>query len=197
LSRIGTCGACTYENYLRHDLTIDAEGRAGNGVQLFDARTRVLRVLDSRPKSYTRPVWREDAYDLAVMRSSEDDAYEGPTHVVLAWRDLSGRNPRAYTFDPSEREAFPADTRITEHRALTWSDDGAAIFLGVQQWQKKEREPAVAGRDDDAEIEGRTKTDDSAGTEPDEERADPESSEEQDDLPGVEVWHSRDVDIIP
>ena len=46
-------------------LAIGAEDKTGNGIQLFDARTGSLRVLDSSPAIYSGLAWREDTDDLA------------------------------------------------------------------------------------------------------------------------------------
>ena len=52
-------------------MVIDAEDKSGNGVQLFDAKSGVLRTLDSASATYKAHAWREDASDLAVMREIE------------------------------------------------------------------------------------------------------------------------------
>ncbi len=60
-------------------MIISAEGKTGNGVQLFDPETSVLRVLDSSPSTYTDIAWRKDAADLAVLRAKTDERKDGPT----------------------------------------------------------------------------------------------------------------------
>ena len=50
-------------------LAISAVGKTGNGVQLYDPATGVLRVLDSSPAIYSGLVWRRGAADLAAFRA--------------------------------------------------------------------------------------------------------------------------------
>jgi dipeptidyl aminopeptidase/acylaminoacyl peptidase len=150
-------------------MTVDAAGQAGNGVRVWDPATGALRVLDSAEADYRGLRWRRDSGDLVVLRSWKDESRTEPNHAVLVWKALDGRT-RAYTLDPAARADFPADTRVDPGRELDFSDDGGAIFLGTSAWE------AVA---------------EPAGEE------DGEAREAERDTAGVEVWHSRDVDIIP
>jgi dipeptidyl aminopeptidase/acylaminoacyl peptidase len=150
-------------------MTVDALGRAGNGVRLWNPRTGALRVLDSAAADYRGLRWRPDADDLLVLRSWDDETRKAPNHTVLVWKSLEGRT-RAFTLDPAARADFPTDTRVDPARELDFSEDGMSIFLGVRAW---ERAPAPVSDTVDA------------------------SPAPASDTAGVEVWHSRDVDIIP
>src|SRR5436190_5713323 len=66
-------------------LTISAEDKTGNGVQLFDPDTGALRVLDSSASIYSGLTWRKDSADLTVLRSKTDERHEGATQVAIAW----------------------------------------------------------------------------------------------------------------
>jgi dipeptidyl aminopeptidase/acylaminoacyl peptidase len=153
-------------------MTVDAAGQAGNGVRVWNPTTGALRVLDSAAADYHGLRWRPESGDLVVLRSWEDDARKEPNHAVLVWKAVDGRT-RAYTLDPAARADFPPDTRVDPLRELDFSDDGGALFLGVTAWE-------AAGE-----------------TLPAGEGSEPESESEAADTPGVEVWHSHDVEIIP
>jgi dipeptidyl aminopeptidase/acylaminoacyl peptidase len=186
-------------------MTVDAADNAGNGVRVWNAESGALRVLDSSPSEYTGLGWRDDADDLAVLRAHEDEDREEATHAVLAWRDLAGRT-RSFTFDPTERDGFPADTRIVDHTPPVFADDGRALFFGVKEWEltqeAKDRMEAEAdsarAAEEEAEGEGQgegeTEAEGGGGADADSASAAPDEEEEK---AGVEVWHSRDVDIIP
>lgn len=163
-------------------LLVDAEGQAGNGVQLFDPATGVLRTLDSKPARYTGLTWKEEDDDLAVLRvRADDDRYEDSTHVILAWTGLAGRNPRKRVFDPDSVAGFPAETRIVSFRSLRWSDDGETLFFGIKD---RERKSETAS-------DSTTSKDDSTAAEaPDDDGGDEKPST-------VQIWHSADVDIYP
>ena len=204
-------------------MTVATSGGAGNGVQVYDAATGVLRVLDSGDATFEGATWREDADDLAVLRSIEDEAHEEPTHLLLAWRGLeaalgggavAAATPAArLRFDHREAAGFPAGMRVVEHRAPQWSDDGRAIFFGIREWPEK---PATGEEADESGAEG---AQDAAGGESggaagaggqaaggqglvgqDEGGTGGQQEATEDDEPepaDVDVWHARDERIIP
>jgi len=113
-------------------MVINAEDKLGNGVHLFDPGTGGLRVLESSEAVYGNLTWRTDAPDLAVLRSKEDEAMEGPTQVILAWTGLRG-NEAVLAYDPGADPAFPSGMRIVPFRPLSWASDGSVIFLGITE----------------------------------------------------------------
>ncbi len=172
-------------------MTIDAEDRVGNGIRLYEPGTGRIRSLDSDEATYREMSWREGAADLAVLKTFEDEAHEDTAHVALAWRALDSATPRASILDPREPSELPGGTRIVEHRVPSWSEDGSTIFLGLQERIPVER----AAEAEDAEGED-AEGEDAEGA--DEEGAEENGArDEEEESPGVEVWHSLDVDPIP
>ena len=151
-------------------LAISAEGKAGNGVQLFDAATGVLRVLDSSASIYTGLAWRKNAPDLAVFRTKTDDRRDGPTQLIIAWTGIGG-SERQRSYDPTADKGFPAGLRTVPFRPLSWSDDGRTLFFGITKWEDK---PAPAAKS---------------------EPSPPKTSAEETST--VEVWHWKDVLVMP
>ena len=86
--------------------TVETEGGAGNGVQLYDASTGAVRVLDSSPSLYRMLAWREKSEDLAVLRSRSEKEFRDTTHVVLAWTRVQHRAIRR-ELDPRRQPASP------------------------------------------------------------------------------------------
>jgi dipeptidyl aminopeptidase/acylaminoacyl peptidase len=176
-------------------MIIDAENRAGNGVRVYDARTGVIRTLESDTARFTGLVWRRDAADLAVLRVRDDPRYEEPTHAILLWRGLGGQRPAHATFEPLARTGFPADHRIVEARELKWSEDGETLFFGLRERTRKPdsaragQETAPAVRDTAADTPAATVADTASG--------DRGASPDPDEPANVEVWHAGDIDIIP
>ena len=151
----------------------------GNGVQVYDAASGTLQSVDASGARYRGLAWREDAADLAVLRSREDASAEGAAYDVLAWRGLD-RGLEMVVL--REGVAGIADTLEVVDRAPRWSDDGAMISIGLRP-----RKEDVA--------------DDSSGAEGDETGMDetegPDAPDDEPDLPGLQIWHSRDVRIVP
>jgi dipeptidyl aminopeptidase/acylaminoacyl peptidase len=130
-------------------MTISAEGKVGNGVQLFDPQAGSLRVLDSSLEGYTGLAWRKGFDDLVVLRSKSDSAREGPTHVALAWtRIRSSRGAAIY--DPTLPGRLGQTQRIVPVRAPEWLDDGKTVLVSVAPWDEK----AAAKDDADEEPAG-------------------------------------------
>ncbi|MCJ7627504.1 MAG: prolyl oligopeptidase family serine peptidase [Longimicrobiales bacterium] len=151
-------------------MVISAEDQLGNGVQLFDAETSELRVLESSNSAYSNLSWRTDAPDLAVLRSKNDDAKEGPTEVVLAWTGLGG-NEEMHAYDPTADPSFPVGMRTVPFRSPSWSPDGRVLFLGIAKWEDK-IVPQEEGE---------------AGSTP----------AESGDSSSVDIWHWTDVFVMP
>ena len=153
-------------------MIIDAEGQAGNGIQVFDPDTGILRTLDTETTRYTGLSWREKEDDLAVLREREDDAYEEATHVILAWQKLDDKNPTKLILNPDTLSGVPQNSRIVEGQKLEWSDDGAILFFGIRDREKKPTEEKVETDADSMAVDA---------LEPAE----------------VLVWHPKDRQVIP
>jgi dipeptidyl aminopeptidase/acylaminoacyl peptidase len=162
-------------------ITLETESGTGNAVQLYDGATGTLRVLDTSTSRYSGLAWREDARDIAVLRALPDTAFRDTAHVVIAWTNVN--TPRAVRTElqQSATAGFPAGVTVSAARAPEWSADGSIITVGLR--------PRVPG----------TSPLGAAELEPD--PAEPAAAAVpagQDDTPSdVQIWHARDVRIIP
>jgi dipeptidyl aminopeptidase/acylaminoacyl peptidase len=155
--------------------TISTEDKTGNGVHLYDAASGSHRVLDSSASVYSGLAWRRDADDLAVLRAHTDDTRDGATQAVLAWRGVSGSQPVARALDPLK--GVPAGLRTVSFRRPSWSDDGNIVFAGIAEWPEK----ADAGKKPEPPAEGER----------------PSPGPPANDTPTIEIWHAKDVDVMP
>ena len=172
-------------------LTISAEDKTGNGVQLFDPSTGALRVLDSSASTYTGLAWRKDSADLAVLRSKTDERHDAPTHLVLGWKQLTEASENRRMYDPMVDSKFPSGMRIVSFRKPSWSDDGNIVFLGVATWTEK---PAEAKKGA-VVVDGNGK--DSAPKAPIIKDGTNDAVKDEDEPAAVDVWHARDIDVMP
>lgn len=148
---------------------ITVEGGVGNGLQLYDTTTGVLRTLDSSARTYSGLAWRKASASLAALRSSDGNGREGPTHTLLVWSDAAAGAMQAL-----EPATLAAGLRVVRFRAPQWSEDGAWVFVGVGPWQAKASADGV-----------------------DRSRRVVASSSIADELPDVQVWHPRDTIVMP
>ena len=184
-------------------MIIDAEGMAGNGVQIYEPATGRLRTLDSKRARYSGLAWREDAADLAVFRTVDPEAedqraWADTANVVIAFTDLDGSSTMR-TLDPATATGVPGDHRIVSWEDLRWSEDGSAVFLGIQERTAKDacelkKMEESAGEEAEA---GDSPTDADEGEGEGERDSEVDACEEEDDAPTVEIWHAADVDIVP
>jgi dipeptidyl aminopeptidase/acylaminoacyl peptidase len=168
--------------------TTETDGGAGNGIQLYDATTGVVRVLDSSPSLYRMLAWREKSEDLAVLRSRSEKEFRDTTHLVLAWARASAATAARRELDPSKATGFPAAMRVAEHRRPEWAKDGSIVYVGVRPRERATRSGdstvtagSSTGNGDGGYAQGR----DSARAKTDDKVSD------------VQVWHAKDVRIIP
>ncbi len=178
-------------------LAIGTADRAGNGVQLYAATTGSFRVLESGDADFRRLSWRQESADLAFLRSVQDDGYEEATHQVVAWRDLDAGG-KAWRYDPADGADLPDGMHVSEHRRPFFSDDGATVFFGIREWHAKaSRDEAPTQDGAGAEEAPETGSEEAeADVDPDA-ASDPEPDVLETDPSMVEVWHTRDEQIIP
>ena len=145
-------------------LTIDTEGGVGNGVQLYDARSGVMRVLESSATSQYRGagVAAQSRPISPCSAPNVDKAFKDTAHVLLAWTNVASAEAggaSARSHGRGRRRGFPAGMRIADYRRPSWSRDGRIIYFGVRK-----REPVA-----DAIKKSEEKVSD------------------------VEIWHTNDV----
>jgi dipeptidyl aminopeptidase/acylaminoacyl peptidase len=121
-------------------LTIEMEGGAANAVELYDANTSVVRVLESSSSQYRQLAWRPKSLDLAVLRTHLDTTFADTAHTLVAWTNLGGPIAATQTLklDPAADDSrFPANMRIADYRRPSWSRDGKVIWFGIRKRQPK------------------------------------------------------------
>jgi dipeptidyl aminopeptidase/acylaminoacyl peptidase len=121
-------------------------GPAGNGVQLYDARSGRVVGLDAADASYRRLAWRDSSPDLLVLRSKRPAARSGGPQVLIAWRDVRRATPERIELDSG---AFADSLMVSEHYAPRWSKDGARIALGLRPRDREEAARDSTATDDD------------------------------------------------
>jgi dienelactone hydrolase len=164
---------------------IATDDKTGNGIQLFDPQNGALRVLDSGATVYSGLAWRKDALSLAALKAKTDPRHRDPTQVLLAWPDVSRAQLAPQIFDPAIGPGVPAGMRTSPYRKPTWSRDGRLVFVGLSTWAAAPdaESTASSGTRDRSSSSARAET--------------PGADGDDEEPPGVDVWHPRDVDVLP
>jgi len=118
-------------------MTVDVEGRTGNGVQVLDATTGTLRSLDAGDHGYSGLAWRAKTSDLALFRSRTDTTFADTSQVVLAWKNVASATPQRRMYDFSADTRFTTGMRVASYRALQWTGDGSTLLFGVAPREQK------------------------------------------------------------
>jgi dipeptidyl aminopeptidase/acylaminoacyl peptidase len=172
-------------------MVVDAEGMAGNGVRIYHASTGTMRTLHSKDARFSDLTWREEATDVAVLRSDPDTARGDTLMAVLAWSEVEEPDPGHWRLEGAweggvEGEA-DEERRITDFRGLRWAEDGSRLFFGTVPRDPVEKAPAE-DEGDPAEDEGDPAEDD---------EAEDEEEKDAEEAPDLEIWHARDIDPVP
>jgi dipeptidyl aminopeptidase/acylaminoacyl peptidase len=110
--------------------TVETRDRVGNGLQVRQLATDVVRVIDSESQLYRRLAWADSGLVLAVLRGKPDTVAKDTSYVVLGVSGFGGTLAKTM-YAASDSTAFPADMRISPDRTPRWSFDRSALFFGI------------------------------------------------------------------
>jgi acetyl esterase/lipase len=117
----------------------DAQDKAGNGVYLRDISAGTIRSIESDDKAvYAHLNWTEEGDGLAVLKGTEDKAYEDKLYGVIGFKDFGSNTPSKSTFTPASFSNFPSGMTVSPDRAPTCSKNLDALVFGIHKAKKKE-----------------------------------------------------------
>jgi dipeptidyl aminopeptidase/acylaminoacyl peptidase len=148
---IGNVGDFAFDesgNYLAY--TIDARDEIGNGVQLRDLRTDVVRPLDSDQALYRKLAWADSGPALAVLRGKPDSVAKDTLYSVVAFTGIGTPAQKKVAFDPAGRSDFPAGMKVSADRAPRVADDFGTVFFGIRDAKPKTAPDVMANREGSA-----------------------------------------------
>ena len=122
-------------------MTIDVDGKTGNGLQLLDAASGSIRPLDAGDAQYVNLLWRPHSTDLTAFRSRVDSAFADTSFAVLAWTGLGTAARALHIYDFADDAAFPKGMRVASYRKPLWDADGATLFFGIAMREPKAAPP--------------------------------------------------------
>ena len=112
--------------------TVDQRDQLGNGVQVRDLTTGVVRALDGEKALYRRLTWADSGDALAVLRSVADSAVKDTLSTVLGWAHVASRAPVSVII--TEKSAgVTANAIISADRAPKWNDAQTVLYFGLRE----------------------------------------------------------------
>ncbi|MDT8368863.1 MAG: prolyl oligopeptidase family serine peptidase [Longimicrobiales bacterium] len=180
-------------------LLIDAQGKTGNGVILWDAPTGRIVPVHTGAARFSRLSWRPDSDDLGFYEEVDpsiesEEAWADTTWVVHVVRDAVSSSATHARLD-SRTEGFPDGYGVAGWRDLTWSEHDP--YLAIELRERLPAEVCAEGGEsaiDEEDESARTESTEEDEGEPDSES---ECADDPDDELTVEIWHAADVDIVP
>jgi len=112
--------------------TSETRDLVGNGIQLRNLATDVVRTIDSDKQLYRRLSWSDSAFALSALRGKPDSAASDTAYAVLGWANVTAPQPERVLYSVAGDSAgFPLGMRISPDRAPRWATDRSAIFFGI------------------------------------------------------------------
>jgi len=117
--------------------TIDARDRLGNGVQLRNMKTDVVKALDSDRSLYRRLAWADSGPALAVLRGVPDSAAKDTVYSLVAFSNVAKSAPSKSVVD-MKSSGVPSGMVISADRAPRWAEDFSVVYFGLKEAKKKQ-----------------------------------------------------------
>lgn len=131
LSTIGSVGEWGLNEGGTHIAwTTEAKDLVGNGIQLRDLATDVVRTLESEKAIYRQLTWADSTFGLSVLRGIVDSVAADTAYSVVAWSGGPG-SPTVAAFTATQATNFPLGMRVSPDRAAQWSADRSTLFFGI------------------------------------------------------------------
>jgi len=165
---------------------IDAEGKKGNGVELFRLTNYQVEVIDSDTATYRKLTWEKKGRAFAFLKAIYDTNFVEQTHKIFAVKNMG--KPEIMNLDPVPGVILPDSMRVKETFTPVWSEDLTILFFGIHDWaaaEKKKKEEKEKGEKEGEE--------DKASTE----KKKPKTPEKDEKVPGLDIWHWLDDPIQP
>ncbi len=158
-------------------MIIDAEGKSGNGLQLFHVNDSRIELLDSEKAKFGSLSWTREGDAIALLKAKKDDEFENDRRTLLAFSEVGGTQQKKFMLDPTKDAAIPDNMTISPNRSPQWNDDRSAIFFGIQELKEK-KDKSNSKKISDGEN--------------DEKATRPAAKAGDDETAGVVVWHWND-----
>ena len=118
--------------------TIDARDRLGNGVQLRNMKTDVVKSIDSERGLYRRLAWADSGPALAVLRGMPDSANKDTSFSLVAFTGIERGAPAKKAVDAQQLTGSAAGMQISADRTPRWAEDFSAVYFGIRDARKKQ-----------------------------------------------------------
>lgn len=168
-----------------------------NSLQIFSPETGILRTLESSEREYKSLLWRKDSFDLAVLREMAHAEKEDVSHTLVAWKGVNKKKPKKHIYEHTKDKAFSEKMFLPAGR-ISWSKDGTAVYCDLKEWDNQPKvlraQPAPEPEKDTAD---KVSPEKKPQLKKEEEPKKKTLRDTHQAKSNVEVWHTKDTDIMP
>ncbi len=178
--------------------SVDTQDQIGNGIQLRDLDSGIVRGLDSSKAFYRRLNWNKEGDALAVLKGLKHEDYEDDKLIsVIAWNGLGNTSPDRVEYDPHSDNSFPAEMSISPNRNPTWTEDQKGIVFGIHDIEKKKPELDRQGRRGRRQASDQEEGDDAEDGQEETPGAGRGGGPDEPESPSLVIWHWKDSRLQP
>ncbi|MCV6604960.1 MAG: hypothetical protein OIF34_06625, partial [Porticoccaceae bacterium] len=112
---------------------VDSRDQSGNGVQVRNLQTDVVRVLDSGKARYKKLAWKRNENALAFLKGEKDKGFEELLHSVVGVKKPSARKFIKTVYDPRQDDGFPDGFSISPNQQPYWNDKLDTLVFGIAE----------------------------------------------------------------
>lgn len=159
-------------------MVIDAQGKSGNGVQLFHVEESRIEILDSDQSTYGSLSWTREGDALALLKAIKDEAFKNERRHLLAFSNVGEAKQKKITLDPTLDRGIPDNMTLSANYSPQWNQDRSAVLFGIQELIKK---------DEESESKDKSKSNDGDS---EDKKPEPKKPEVKD--AGLVIWHWKD-----
>ena len=159
--------------------------KGDNEIQLYNAETGTIRLLDSHENDYTIMRWLEDSNEAMIVKERVDEAYEEASHDVILLRALDKDNYEVVGFEPHEMGILDTDVRVLAED-IAMSEDHSRLYFSIHNRSPKyDKAPEEVLDTTLVTYEGHN------------EEVRPVYYNKHDEAPDLQIWHSKDPVLVP
>ena len=112
--------------------TIDAREMVGNGVQLRDLTTGVVRNIDAGKALYRRLAWTDTLASFAFLKGTADSANTDTTWAAVGVSRAGSPAQRMVMVGTGAKTALPTGMEVSPDRAPRWLEAQDGLLIGLR-----------------------------------------------------------------
>lgn len=112
--------------------SIDARDQAGNGIQLRDLSTGIVRSIDAGKALYRRLAWSDTLPAFTFLKGTADSAGTDTAWTAMGVSRVGSPQQMVASVGVGAKAALPAGMEISPERSPRWLEQQDAILIGLR-----------------------------------------------------------------